>query len=408
MDMLQQLYDMHKENLSEYTFGDNFAEGLVPEVMSKDFIEKIVEYEYKKPDILSRKVFDCMNADINKFFIELEIAEQDFSIMRIELIASSRRNIALLKKLLNHVRVSDKYTVYFKTIQEHPEILYIHPKYIEIEITNECNLSCVFCPRSKMQRKAEHMDLELYKKIIINLTEQYNDIVISFTLMGEPLLHPQFMEIVEETINNKNILTLIIETNGVLLNDDLIKKLSSYPPEKLILVFGIDSLKKETYNKLRRSDKKDYFERVRKNVLDFINFNKNNKMRTFIQILKMKDNNLEIEEFYNFWHSQGVNVVIQKFNTYLKTIEDRSVVDLTPLDRFPCWHIQRDLEIFSNGDVCICKQDFNGQMIMGNFNKDSLQEIHDNLKRYFLLNYKERYNEIKICSKCEEWYTYNF
>ena len=188
--MINRLFELHKTNLSEYTFGDNFVEGLVPEIMSKDFINKITEYEYKKPEILSRRVFDCINADINKFFIELEIAEYDFSLLRIELTASNKRNFILMKDLLDYTNVNDDYTTFYRVIREHPEILFIHPKYVEIEITNDCNLSCTFCPREKMDRKIEHMNLDLYKKIIIGLTEQYDDIIISFTLMGEPLMHP--------------------------------------------------------------------------------------------------------------------------------------------------------------------------------------------------------------------------
>ncbi len=408
VDMINNLYKMHKDNISEYTFGDNFVEGLSPEVMSKDFISKITEYKYKKPDILGRKVFDCIDADINKFFIELEIAAQDFSIMRIELTASSKRNFKLLTNLLEFTDVKDGYRKYYKAIIEHPEILFIFPRYVEIEITNDCNLSCVFCAREKMKRKKESMDFELYKKIIDQLTGQYDDIIISFTLMGEPLMHPEFLKFVDYTIKQKNIFTLIVESNGALLNEKMIKELSGYPAEKLVIVFGMDSLNSETYSRLRKSDDKGLFEKAKKNIIDFIEFNQSNKLRTFIQILKMKDNNLEIEDFYNFWHSRGVNVVIQKYNQYLDELDDRTVVDLTPLDRIPCWHIQKDMEIFSNGDVPVCKQDFNGKIKAGNAGESSIGDIWNNLKKYFLLNYKEKYDKIGICKECDEWYTYNF
>lgn len=406
--MLMSLYDLHKKNLAEYTFGDNFVEGLTPEVMSGEFINKITEYQYKKPDVLSRKVFDCINADINKFFIELEIAQQDFSLMRIELTVSSARNFELIKRLLNLSGINDEYMAYYKAIKEHPEILFIFPKYVEIEITNDCNLSCVFCPRRKMKRKVEFMDFGLYKKIIHELIEKFDDIVLSFALMGEPLMHPQFLEFIDYALNQKKIFTLIVESNGVLLNKGIIKELSSYPVDKLVLLFGMDSLNQETYNKLRKSSDKNIFEKVKNNIIDFIDFNEHNKFRTFVQILKIKDNNLEIEDFYNFWQARGVNVVIQKYNRYLDVLEDRSVVDLTPLDRLPCWHIQRDLEIFSNGDIPVCKQDFNGETIAGNAGQSSMNEIWEKLKVYFLLNYKEKYEKMHICKNCDEWYTFNF
>ena len=405
VEMISQLHKLHTENLSEYTFGDNFVEGLTPEIMSKDFIEKITEYDYKKPDVLSRKVFDCINADINKFFIELEIAEHDFSLMRIELTASSKRNFQLLRNLLEFSDVDAGYKKYYETIKAHPGILFIFPRYVEIEITNDCNLSCVFCPRSVMKRKKTFMEFSLYKKIVDQLAAEYDDIIISFGLMGEPLLHPEFLKFVDYALNKS--LTLIVESNGVLLNEENIKKLSQYPADRLILVFGMDSLNPKTYNTLRGADDKNIFETVKGNILKFIGFNEYNKSRTFVQILKMKDNNLEIEDFYNFWQSKGVQVVIQKYNHYLGKLEDRSVVDLTPLDRMPCWHIQRDMEIFSNGDVPICKQDLNGECT-GNAGDVSINEVWKKLNNYFLLNYKADYNKMEICKDCDEWYTYNF
>ena len=209
-------------------------------------------------------------------------------------------------------------------------------------------------------------------------------------------------------MNQENVFTLIVETNGILLNGTLIDKLSQYPADKLILVFGMDSLNKQTYCKLRKSEDEENFEKANKNIIDFINHNEINKLRTFIQVLKIKDNNLEIEDFYNFWQSKGVNVIIQKYNTYLNSLPDRGVVDLTPLDRFPCWHIQRDMEIFSNGDVPLCKQDFSGRIIAGNIEETSINEVWNNLKKYYLLNYKENFDKIKVCADCDEWYTYNF
>ena len=160
LQMTNLLYQSHIENVAEYTFGDNFVEGLVPEIMTKDFLEKISEYPYKKPDVLSRKVFDCIDADINKFFIELEVAEYDFSMLRIELIASNKRNFNLIKKLLKYTQINDGYKTFYEQIKKHPEILYIFPKYVEIEITNKNNLKVVFSPKQKVNQDEMDMDLK--------------------------------------------------------------------------------------------------------------------------------------------------------------------------------------------------------------------------------------------------------
>ncbi len=408
MAEFNQLHEMHIENLAEYTFGDNFAEGLVPEIMSKDFLNKIIEYAYKKPDVVSRKVFDCLHADINKFFIELDISEYDFSMMRLSLTVSSKRNFNVVKNVLKHITAFDDYKKIFQTIKQNPDILYIYPKYIELEITNNCNMKCIFCPRNKMTRNMKDMDFNVFKKIIDELGQEYDDIVLNFALMGEPLLHPQFLQFIEYALKQSKIFNVIIETNGILFNKEITENLSVYPPEKLIVIFGLDSLKEEIYQKLRISDETDVLSKVKENIAYFLQYHPVNKLRTFIQMIKMKENNLELEEIYTFWQKQGVPLVIQKYNTYLNLLEDRSVVDLTPLDRIPCWHLQRDMEIFSNGDVAVCKQDINGNLIIGNLIEQSVKEIWEKNKNNFIANYKEEYEKLAICKNCDEWYTFNF
>ncbi|MDD5067813.1 MAG: spiro-SPASM protein, partial [bacterium] len=381
-DMAKKLLQLHRDGLSEYTFGDNFAEGLVPEVMSKEFLGKIRDFEYKKPDVASRRVFDCMNADINKFFIDLEISEHDFSIMRMELTAGTRRNWTLLKNLAQFCNVRDNHKKVYEAIRSHPEVMAIFPRYVEIEITSQDNMKCSFCSRSLIKREARPMDAELYKKVVRELTEEYDDIIIDLSLMGEPLLHPGCLDLVDYTLKETKAMNLILETNGLLFDKAVADKLSVFPAEKLTVIFGLDSLKEETYRALRKPDKEDAFKTVKENILYFIRRNDANKLRTFVQILKMKENNLELEEFYNFWQNQGIQVIIQKYNTYAGLLEDRSVVDLTPLDRIPCWHLQRDLQVFSSGDVPLCKQDVNASILIGNVRQESIRSIWEKMKKY--------------------------
>ena len=58
-------------------------------------------------------------------------------------------------------------------------------KKVYIEITNVCNLSCNFCPKTK--RDLRFSDEEKFRKIIKEV-KPYTDYVY-FHLMGEPLLN---------------------------------------------------------------------------------------------------------------------------------------------------------------------------------------------------------------------------
>ena len=84
-------------------------------------------------------------------------------------------------------------------------------KKIYIEITNVCNLSCAFCPKTK--RKLGFMDFELFKKILLEVREQTK--FLYFHVLGEPLLHPllpDYLDLCSEFDFKVNL-----TTNGTLI-----------------------------------------------------------------------------------------------------------------------------------------------------------------------------------------------
>jgi len=85
-------------------------------------------------------------------------------------------------------------------------------KKVYIEITNICNLSCNFCP--KTGRDLGFMKEEELKKILESV-RPYTD-HIYFHLMGEPLLNPQIGRFLE--MANEFGFKVNITTNGTLIN----------------------------------------------------------------------------------------------------------------------------------------------------------------------------------------------
>jgi len=81
-------------------------------------------------------------------------------------------------------------------------------KKIYVEITNICNLNCNFCPKTK--RKQEFIDLEYFNKILDEVKPLCDEITLH--IMGEPLLHPNFKEIIK--ISEKKDVKINLSTNG--------------------------------------------------------------------------------------------------------------------------------------------------------------------------------------------------
>ncbi|MGB9696452.1 MAG: radical SAM protein [Ignavibacteria bacterium] len=88
-----------------------------------------------------------------------------------------------------------------------------------LEPTYKCNLACVGCYR---QNVAQHKSLEQIKLEIETFKRLRNTDVISIA-GGDPLLHPQIVDIVRYISDNK--IKPIVNTNGLALDKNLLKEL---------------------------------------------------------------------------------------------------------------------------------------------------------------------------------------
>ena len=84
-------------------------------------------------------------------------------------------------------------------------------KKVYIEITNQCNLSCNFCP--KTTRPTKYISVEEFQHVLKQVKPFTDHIYLS--LLGELLLHPKLKELLEEA--RKAELKVNVTTNGTLL-----------------------------------------------------------------------------------------------------------------------------------------------------------------------------------------------
>ncbi|MFR3186716.1 MAG: radical SAM protein [Phocaeicola sp.] len=81
-----------------------------------------------------------------------------------------------------------------------------------LEITNVCNLDCVFCP--KTERKKQVMSLDEFHALTDKLAGKVK--FLYFHLMGEPFLHPLLPEL--SNLARKKGFIPVLTTNGTLLS----------------------------------------------------------------------------------------------------------------------------------------------------------------------------------------------
>jgi MoaA/NifB/PqqE/SkfB family radical SAM enzyme len=95
---------------------------------------------------------------------------------------------------------------------------------IHLELTNHCNFSCLFCPDGRMKRARGFMDVGMAEAALDQIADLDIAEKVTFHVMGEPLLHPHFFDILDHA--HARDLKVGLTTNGALLTPDRIVALA--------------------------------------------------------------------------------------------------------------------------------------------------------------------------------------
>jgi len=252
-------------------------------------------------------------------------------------------------------------------------------KRVYIEISNVCDLNCSFCPPVKREKKFISLsDFEKIVKQVAPLTEE-----LCLHLMGEPLIHPKFIEILKicEPFGTKIQLTTnglkINEFTDVILNSSAIKQVN----------FSVQCFKDNFPNK----DLNNYL----KNVMEFIV--KANELRpnmyVNLRLWNIGDNSnnnedvfLFVEDFFKIKINRTVNVSSIKS----KRIWNQLSLHFDSRFEWPsleaehngtkgtCHGLKGHFGILVDGTVVPCCLDKEGQTPLGNCLTQGLNPILKN------------------------------
>lgn len=182
-------------------------------------------------------------------------------------------------------------------------------KKLYIEPTSKCNLNCKMCFRNTwIDEELGNMTMETFNGAINTMPSGVEKIF--FGGMGEPLFHPNIVEMVK--IASSKVKEVELLTNGTLLNEEMSKKLLE--AGLTMLWISIDSLESEGYEKIRVNSK---LEKVINNIKTFnklreynIESNKaKNNVKLGIAFVAMKSNIDQLEKMPLFCAIHGVSKV---------------------------------------------------------------------------------------------------
>ncbi len=128
------------------------------------------------------------------------------------------------------------------------------PRKVYLEPTNACNLACSTCVRHAWDEPEGFMDWETFAAVVDALTEVERQgpageapPAIAFMGLGEPLLHPRFLDMVR--LAKGRGLRAEVTTNALLLDDEMAAGLLDAGLDQLVV--SIDGASAEAFGRVR-------------------------------------------------------------------------------------------------------------------------------------------------------------
>jgi MoaA/NifB/PqqE/SkfB family radical SAM enzyme len=135
------------------------------------------------------------------------------------------------------------------------------PAFLQLEFTNLCNANCVFCPYQYQERTRSMMPETVFQKAVGDYVEAGGGPVNLTPIVGDALIHPEFLRWVRHLRSLPSITEILLTTNGILLDKHGIDNvLDSGISSIIISTAGFDEA---MYKRMYRSDA---YDRMRTNI----------------------------------------------------------------------------------------------------------------------------------------------
>jgi len=240
---------------------------------------------------------------------------------------------------------------------------------MRFEVTTKCNYNCTICPRDKLTRKKETMDLRLFKSLlskILDETDQYS--TLTFPGMGEPLL--------DKTLDDKIAfarekgLRILILTNGSLLSPERFKRFEDLGVESIRVSFYGNN--PENYARVHGVKTKGIFQKIKDNLTAISKAKKYTKLLLTFNVVE-GTNDACVPGWIDHWKDKADLIEVWRPHNWVDGRKYRAVQgEKVKTCGRP---FNGPLQVQVDGTVNMCCFDFDGKLTLGDLKKQSLQEI---------------------------------
>jgi spiro-SPASM protein len=401
LPIAQRMHTNHRRYWADYSFADGYPYGLTPEILTRETVARLRGMAGASTEPPTRDtLFSLLRTDINSFDIETEISPIDMRLMRLSLTADTERNYLLLSRVV--AADARGATAICALLDGRKELHRTLPAFYPVQIAERCPHACMYCPypliASNVEGRTGFMPLEGFTRLVKKIAAFSGDATIDISLWGEPAFHPQIFELIGAVLAEPGI-DLVIETSGIGWDKGIFSRIKDGFPRQPTWIVSLDASNEEMYRKLRGKGFAEAQRTAEELLAAF-------PSRTWMQAVRMTENEEDLEVFYKTWKARTEHVIIQKYDSFSGMLPNRTVADLSPLKRFPCWHLKRDMAILVDGTVPLCKEDVRIQSRLGNALEEDLSVIWDRARDTHAAHVAGSYPG--ICAGCDEYYTFNF
>jgi len=280
------------------------------------------------------------------------------------------------------------------------------PPILIIAVTNLCDMACIHCAHPVVKKspgyRGTFMDAEIHSKIVEE-TRRFRDqlYVFRYAADGESLLHPEFLDFVEET-KRAGIGPVDLTTNAMSLTEEKMRRLLEAPID--VIDVSLDAATRETYEKIRLRGK---FDQVVANLRRLVELRNElgSPTKIMTSIIRQKEALDEIEGFRELWGPYVDEILVRGLNTDLGIVNASETYFDEGLARWPCPQFWKRVTINHRGEIRFCVEDWRNQGVVGNVLDHSIVEIWQGelYAKFRELHATGRWRDMGLCAKCMDW-----
>jgi len=283
------------------------------------------------------------------------------------------------------------------------------PSQIMVDLTEVCNLKCTHCSHPEFKKSkfyhARNLHKSLNEKMVDEVRKEKTTKTqyIRYTSNGEPMLHPDFIQIILYAIKFSEV-KVTVTSNGTIFNENIGQL---FKDGLQLLDISLDANSDQVYKLVRGGN----FNKVKGNVLKFIELRNqlNSKTKIIVSFIEQEINKHELENFKDYWTSIVDDVIVRRLHS--NAGDDTSGLEkfygnsIQGTSRRPCLYPWERIVLNARGMLSFCPTDWYGKSEICDYNYTTIKEIWQNnfykdLRNVHLTN---DYSNCSFCNKCPDW-----